>query len=99
MEEVWTAPWYAVIDKHVCKAWEDELRKEIGPEHPLWNCGLRLIARRDDRDDAIFLVGDGRVAEVHLTWSGKPERSPWPRTAIFANMGQWRAARSASDET
>ncbi|MBR0720041.1 hypothetical protein [Bradyrhizobium manausense] len=99
MEDVWTDPWYAVVDEHVCKACEDELRKETGPEHPLWNSDLRLIARRSDRDDALFLVSDGRVAEVHLTWSGKLERMPWPRTAIFANLDQWHAATPKDDES
>jgi hypothetical protein len=99
MEDVWADPWYAVTDENVHKAWEDELRKEIGPKHPLWNLGLQLVARRDDRDDAIFRGDDGRIAEVHLTWTGKTERDPWPKAIIFADLDQWRAAWPRHDET
>jgi hypothetical protein len=98
MEDIWTGPWYAVDDEAVRRAWEEELRKEIGPKHPLWNVGMQLVARRDDRDAAVFRLDDGRIAEVHVTWTGTAERDPWPRTAIFANVDHWRAAWLLRDE-
>lgn len=99
MEDVWVDSWYAVTDEHTRKILEDELRKEVGPEHPLWNKRLQLIARRDGSDDALFSFDDGRIAEVHLTWTGKPECHPWPGTRIFAGLDQWRAANPADDGT
>jgi hypothetical protein len=52
------------------------------------------LARRRDQDDVLFGLADGRVAEVHLTWSGKVEAdSRWPRTTIFASIGNWAADR------
>jgi hypothetical protein len=57
---------------------------------------LGLIARRDDTDDALFLLEDGRVAEVHMTWRKSAEPDPrWPATAIFASLEDWARERMA----
>jgi hypothetical protein len=85
-------PWRQVIDKRERLLLEEELKKkEIGDRHPLLGLEIKVLARRDDRDDVLVSLEDGRAAEVHLTWSGKKEAHPnWPRTVIFESMGKWR---------
>jgi hypothetical protein len=62
---------------------------EIAEEHPL-NGRLRmLLARTSASDHALFELDDGKVAKVHLTWSRKPERLPWPSHTIFSNVEEW----------
>jgi hypothetical protein len=56
----------------------------------LFGLSVVALARRYDRDDVLFELADGRVAEVHLTWTGKPERDPcWPETTIFGSCALW----------
>ncbi|WP_212496742.1 hypothetical protein, partial [Bradyrhizobium liaoningense] len=84
-------PWRQVIDERERLLLEEELRKEIGDRHPLVGLEIKVLGRRDDRDDVLASPEDGRVAEVHLTWSGRKEAHPsWPRTAIFDSMDKWR---------
>jgi hypothetical protein len=49
-----------------------------------------LIDRKDHSVDALFVLTDGRVAEVHLTWraDNHPE---WPSTRLFASLDAWRS--------
>lgn len=72
------------------RAWERQLLLEVGPRHALYGRKAVLIARLWSRDDALFLLEDGAVAEVHLTWSKRPEPNPlWPSTAIFPSLTVW----------
>ncbi|MET4151949.1 hypothetical protein BjapCC829_36505 [Bradyrhizobium barranii] len=91
MDDTYVEPWRQIIDERERLLLEDELRKEVGDGHPLVGWEIKVFARRDDRDDILVSLEDGRVAEVHLTWSGRKEAHPsWPRTAIFASMVKWR---------
>jgi hypothetical protein len=87
-------PWYQIVDERQRADLEVELRKEIGDRHPLVGMRIKVIARRDDRDDILVVLDDGengRIAEVHLTWGGKKEERPdWPKTIIFESIGEWR---------
>lgn len=86
----WLAPWYGVEDPEQRRAIENELRREICDAHVLAGEAATLIARRGDMDEALFLLSDGRVAEVHLTWSRSRELDPrWPTTAIYASLDIW----------
>jgi hypothetical protein len=73
---------------------EEELKKELAKSHPLARVQWKIVARRCDRDDVLLTFdegGNGRVAEVHLTWSSKKEADPrWPRTSIFDSIDVWR---------
>lgn len=87
---VWLEPWYFVDDKAICAGLEGQLRLEVSRLHVLHGEAVRLIARRGDTDDALFQLGDGRVAEVHMTWSKRTEPDPrWPATGIFASLDDW----------
>jgi hypothetical protein len=100
----WLEPWVAVEDfgwtpertVEYKNGWEAQLKREVGPSHVLFGQSAKLIARRFDRDDALFLLPDTRVAEVHLTWSRGMEPDPlWPNTAIFESLDEWASQSMA----
>jgi hypothetical protein len=97
----WLEPWEAVrnsMDEVYLVGWESELMRETGPEHPLYQANAKLIARRFDCDDALFQLDDGRVALVHLTWSGKRERDPrCPDTVMYESLEAWEQSSLAVD--
>ncbi len=85
----WLLPWYEA-DQSERSGLEAQLSREIAPGHVLEGVEVRLIARRQDTDDALFILADGRVAEVHLTWRRTRETDPhWPGTAVFESLEQW----------
>jgi hypothetical protein len=105
----WLEPWVPIADldwpdsKKVeySHAWERQLKREVGLQHVLHGEHVVLIARRFDCDDALFQLGDGRVADVHLTWSSSPEGDPrWPGTQVFENIDNWatNVMKAAHDE-
>ncbi len=63
-----------------------ELQREIGPGHVLAGRGVAVIRRCSGCDDVIFRVDDDAFAVVHLTYSGREERQPWPRTVTFPSF-------------
>jgi len=76
------------------EAMQSELYSELSASHPLFGLSAVAIGRRYDQDDVLFELADGRVAEVHLTWSRKPEPDPrWPQTSIFASAAVWAEER------
>jgi hypothetical protein len=92
----WLEPWEPVEPGRTddpsafARGWEAELRKEVVPGHVLHGLAVTLIARRYDRDDALFQMQDGRVAQVHLTWKQAPEPDPrWPETVIYPSLQAW----------
>lgn len=94
MTDAWPDGWHSVGARSAGHAWEKELRLEVGPKHILWQRDVRLIARRHNRDDALFELSDGRVAEVHITWAGHQEPDEkWPWTIVFASLDEWRLSK------
>jgi hypothetical protein len=91
----WLDPWMEASPGH-----EEELRKEVGPGHPLHGKTCVPVGRRIDQDEFLFRV-DGAAfayAVVHLTWSGKPERDPaLPRTEAFPSLADWIDNRMRKD--
>ncbi|MFT3968839.1 MAG: hypothetical protein QM695_00795 [Micropruina sp.] len=68
-----------------------ELRREIGPEHPLTSRVWTLIAEAVAQDEVVLaLDGDG-VALVHLTWRRATEPAPFPATVIVASRAEFEA--------
>jgi hypothetical protein len=66
-----------------------EVRIELAPGHPMYGLDLIPIARSRQTDDALFLLDDGRVVQVHLTWSRRAELPPWPSHSIYATLEDW----------
>ncbi len=83
-------PWWSTADQDVVfhEQFHEQLEREVGPGHVLYQVPVRLIARHDASDDCLFelLDGSGRVAIVHLTWSRTQERLPWPETIICDDL-------------
>ena len=72
------------------RAWESQLKREVGIGHVLYGRDVKLIARRWDTDDALFLLEDGSVADVHLTWAEEPGPNPgWPVAGISPSLDIW----------
>lgn len=102
VEMRWLTPWEAVADDTEAASFragfEAELRKEVGPGHVLEGLNARLIGRRYDRDTALFLLDDGRIACVRLTWRQDTEIDPhWPGTTIYADARDWQRHGLAED--
>ncbi|MEM8598927.1 MAG: hypothetical protein AAGF99_03310 [Bacteroidota bacterium] len=76
-------PWLRVRAERA-RAFEQELRAEMHPDHPLFErcVTARAVAVRIDCDDVAFALADG-FAIVHLTWKGRPEHGAWPGTSLF----------------
>ena len=84
-EIAWAKPWSKITDERTRAALERELQKELAPEHQLFGRTVRAIGRRQDCDDALFLVDAGpQLAVVHLTWTSSTDVPPWPATRFFA---------------
>jgi len=73
-------PWHACDDEHFVT----ELLREVPEGHVLYGLVPRIVARRQDMDDFLFSLEDGRYANVHLTWS-KESDPRWPSTEIYAD--------------
>ncbi len=86
----WLIPWHPVDDPAVRRSLLAVLQREIPKGHVLAGASLTVIGRRQDCDDVLFALSDGRVAIVHLIWSGKRERIPdSPRTKIFGSLDRF----------
>jgi hypothetical protein len=83
-------PWKAVEEQRR-QALEQELHRELSPEHSLAGKTVRALAARMDQDDVLFeVLGDG-YAVVHLTWSGRRESSSqWPDMQLYSSLEEWR---------
>ena len=62
-----------------------ELNRELNPNHPLYGVTVKILAKRQDRDD-ILLEHNNEYYIVHLTWSGKLEPGEFPVTKHFPNL-------------
>ena len=86
-------PWF-VAPAELRATLKGELVTEVAAGHPLHGEGVVPVAKCAGCDDALFAVEGGpytRWARVHLTWSGKEERPPWPQTTIYDALAQFRA--------
>jgi hypothetical protein len=63
-----------------------ELQREIGAGHVLAGRRATVVRRCSGCDDVIFRVDDDAFAVVHLTWSGREESQPWPRTVTLPSF-------------
>ncbi len=83
----WLAPWYQA--DHSAEA---QLKKEVGPGHPLFRYTAIAVGRRSDNDDVLFfLPGHSKpLAMVHLTSSGGPSRDrQFPSTIFYSSLHDW----------
>lgn len=88
----WLSPWWPTggMDATFHDTFRHQLEREVPPGHVLYGVPTRLIARGGG-DDCLFelLDGSGRLATVHLTWSGGSERLPWPQAWLHDGLEAW----------
>ena len=80
-------PWHQAVP-----GLEAELRNEVNEGHPLYGRKAISVGRRKDSDDVLFLLLDhpSPLAVVHLTWTGRRERtSTWPQTTFYGSLHDW----------
>lgn len=70
-------------------AFLQELKREISPGHPLDGLALVPLGHSGAADDAIFEAQDGRVFQVHLTFSRRAEQPPLPECEVYSNVDKW----------
>lgn len=78
-------PWEDINEysQDIRQALLKELKRELHRKHPLYRMGVILIGQRQDNDDILVELEDGRIAVVHLTWKGRSESGPWPSTRVY----------------
>lgn len=54
-----------------------ELAREIGPGHVLHKRQWRVVAEAIPQDEVLVQTADAAFL-VHLSWTGRRERAPWP---------------------
>lgn len=87
----WLIPWKPIEDTELARVFEEELAREVAPDHPLYSMPFVAIGQHGGTDDFLFRVNDGsgRFALVHLTWSSQPETAPWPQSMLFDSEIDW----------
>ena len=70
---------------------ENELKRELAPEHPLYSYRneLQAWAKRADNDDVFFCGPYHPLVLVHLTWSKREESPPWPGSTPYASLKEF----------
>ena len=66
-----------------------ELSTEVSHDHPLHDVELYPLGHSRAADDVLFATRDGRVVEVHLTWSHHAEKPPWPMHRFYLTVDEW----------
>jgi hypothetical protein len=98
-ESMYKEPWSdraEYPDKHR-KALESELRKELKEGHSLFGLSFKIVGKREDEDDVLVSTEQGFFI-VHLTWSGKVEPLPFPRTERFETLEKLRTKLAYDSE-
>lgn len=81
-------PWCEFVPGQAA-AFLKELQLELPPGHTLHGLAVTAVAHSGAADGALFRLEDGRVADVHLTWSCRTEQLPYPRCRIYASLAEW----------
>ena len=92
-------PWQPVDAAHGVPL-ELELARELSPAHAIYGRKARALAARQDCDDVLFELDDGKAgyATVHLTWIMKMESTPgYPSTELHDSLEEWQAQRMIPD--
>lgn len=84
-------PWWTP-DARRLQSLNAELMRELSEGHPLFAAEVEVVNECGGCDDVAVRVGEDDFGIVHLTWSGGPERAPWPR---YTHTGGFVATESA----
>ncbi|MFJ3610414.1 hypothetical protein [Streptomyces hydrogenans] len=82
------APWWVPDDG--MDGFDLELHRELSHGHPLHGVKATAVARCEGCDDVLFSIANQPFpwAVVHLTWTGREERAPWPMTTPLASLSE-----------
>lgn len=83
MIDKWLIPWHPIDREDERSGLLAELQRGVDSAHPLRGLAATAVGRRQDNDDVVFSLADGRFAVVHLTWIGGQDRSPFPWTELY----------------
>ena len=86
------APW-TLIQRTEAAPLENELARELRPDHILAGVQVKAVAISTMTDDVLFLTEStkGSLALVHLTWSGKPDQfANFPSTEFYSSWESFR---------
>lgn len=87
-------PWWHPEDANLA-AVRSELDSELSVGHALYRVPVDVRARCGGCDEVLLSVVDGTFALVHLTWSGRPEKPPYPRLGV---VGPWTEVLAALED-
>jgi len=74
-------PWYWTNENL-----SDQLQIELNKDHTLKGQIVKTVARRQDNDDVLLEMEEGKYAVVHLTWQKFAyEDTLFPITEIYKN--------------
>lgn len=91
-------PWMDVSQlEDMGEALEKELNKEVHKNHFLHKKAIYLQSKRQDNDDILIELADGRYCVVHLTWSGTTEKGDYPKTEIYSDAKDFWIRKMAKD--
>jgi hypothetical protein len=65
-----------------------ELAAELSSGHPLRGQAWTIVAQARPQDEAVVTT-DSAVYLVHLPWTRRPERPPYPRVLAFQSAAEF----------
>jgi hypothetical protein len=99
VQQTWLEPWGSLKETER-PLFEIELRKELRPDHILFDVATSAFGKSDANDDVLFKLLNSKsgYALVHLTWLGRQEKSgDWPFTQLFATWDDFVTQRMQED--
>jgi putative RNA 2'-phosphotransferase len=93
-------PWETVSDNER-KDLLAQLNKEVITGHPLFYKlkNLKLIMRRHDNDDTLFIdITDNKVYVVHLTWNALQLHNNYPSNKEYSSFDDWIKTALKADQ-
>lgn len=79
-------PWRESTDEALLT----ELQRKVPRGHFLYEIPVKVLGRRDDKDEVLFELQDdtGRLVAVHLTFQVETDIH-WPHFSVFASEAEW----------
>jgi hypothetical protein len=95
----WQEPWQELTEADQTR-FEAELRKELGPTHPLFGIEANAVGKSSASDDVLFqLQGtEASYVLVHLTWTGGCDANGvWPTHEFYHSWQDFVTHRMQHD--
>jgi hypothetical protein len=82
------------LEAEAIQKFEAELKKELHPDHSLYQVPLTAMASHQSKDDVLFRHSkhSDQFSVVHLTWSKKKERRGYPTVAFEGSYSEFLEA-------